>query len=375
VRWIGKPRELRVSDLRIDRVAGKNRVCALVDGERIWYTCDDVELIASPEAFGSWLLLPSLHHRRRLTLDEPVSEKWKSNAAALSAIWADWWGYEAIIPDALVREEQNQASPDYALGFSCGVDSFHALITGPRPDLLVAVQGFDIGLEDEFRMMAFAASVEAVAMETGIAWTALRTNLRAHRSAGKPWLWERSHGGAIASIGHVLGNRIGRFGVAATYSNDNQHSWGSTAKTDPLFSSDRVAIEHIGADDHRQDKIRILADNPLAQRHLRVCWENRSQSGNCSRCAKCLATMLLLAELDALDKFPVFSGISSLAPALDELPYLKTQINIIDRLAKRGALPKNVNDAAARLVTRSRRAARLRKLRGYAHPRALGGNR
>jgi hypothetical protein len=371
VKWFGEPRQTRVSDLHVERVAGKNRVCALVDGERLWYTCDDVELIASPEAFGSWLLLPSLHKGRGLRLEEPVSEEWRNNTARLSSVWAQWWGYRPTEIDAPVRKDKQHPASDYALAFSCGVDSFHALATGQKPDLLVAVQGFDIALDDEMRMMPFASSVEAVAAETGIRWTILRTNLRKHRSAGKPWLWERSHGGALASVAHVLGGSVGRFGVAATYSRRNQHAWGSTIDTDPLFSSDRVTIEHVGANDHREQKIRVLADNPLARRHLRVCWANLSTSGNCSRCGKCLATMLLLAELGALDNFPVFSGTSSLAPALDALPYLKTQINIVDRLVKRRTLPQAISDAAGRLVVRSRRAARIRKFRGYVSPHSL----
>jgi hypothetical protein len=245
------------------------------------------------------------------------------------------------------------------------VDSFHALSTGQKPDLLVAVQGFDIDLDDEFRMMAFASSVEAVAAEMGVRWTVVRTNLRKHRAAGKPWLWERAHGGALAAVGHVLADRIGRLGIAATYSQGNQHAWGSTIATDPLFSSDRVAIEHVGARDHREQKIRILSDNVLAQKHLRVCWANLSRSGNCSRCGKCLATMLLLAELGALDNFPVFTSTRSLPAALDALPYLKTQINIIDRLVKRATLPTSISQAAGRLVVRSNRRAQVRRLQGY----------
>jgi hypothetical protein len=76
--------------------------------------------------------------------------------------------------------------------------------------------------------------------------------------------------------------------------------------------------------------------------------------------------MLLLAELGALDSFCVFTGTSSLPAALDALPYLKTQINIIDRLVKRGTLPSKIEEAAGRLVTRSMRAARVRKLTGFA---------
>jgi len=349
----------------MEHVAATSRACALVDGERLWYTCDDAELTASPEAFGSWLLLPVLHGGRRMSIEAPVSEIWLRNMATLSDRWTNWWSYRPAEIDVATRKDGAPAVSDYGLAFSCGVDSFHALFTGAKPDLLVAIHGFDIALDDEFRMTAFASSVQAVASEMGIKWITVRTNLRKHHSAGRPWLWERSHGGALASVAHVLGNRIGRFGVAATYSKGTQRAWGSTVDTDPLFSSDRVSVEHVGAADHREAKIRILSDNALAQRHLRVCWANLSKSGNCSRCGKCLATMLLLAELGALDSFPVFTPTSSLPAALDSLPYLKTQINIVERLVNRGTLPSKVAEAGRRLVARSRRAAKFRRLRGY----------
>ncbi len=358
---------MRVSDFRVEGLTGTTRVCALVDGERLWYTCDDVDLVASPEAFGSWLLLPSMHRGQPLHIEEPVSLRWRDNAAKLSNIWSEWWNYRPAEIDVPTRPDGNPATSDYALAFSCGVDSFHALLTGPKPDLLVTVQGFDVSLSDEFRMMAFRSSVDAVAAEMGIRWTTVRTNLREHHSAGKPWLWERSHGGGLASVAHMFGDRIGRFGIASTYSDGNQHAWGSAIVTDPLFSSDRVSIEHVGATDRREQKLRLLAHNPLAQRHLRVCWVNSAHSGNCSRCGKCLATMLLLAELGALDSFPVFAGTSSLHEALDALPNLKTQINIIDRLVHRAHLPSNINDAARRLVARSRKAAKFRKVRRFAN--------
>ena len=353
----------KVTDIRLERIAGKARVCALVDGVRLWYSCNNRELSASPEAFGSLLLLPSMHKRRGLSIGEPVSEAWRDNANGLSRIWSGWWGYPPIALDVPTRPNDSARRESNALAFSCGVDSFHTLLYGPKPDLLVAVHGFDVPLADEYRMLAYSGSVEAIAAETGIDWTIVRTNLREHPSMGRPWLWERAHGGALASVGHVLSDSIGRLTISSTYSADNAQPWGSTNETDPLFSSDRVAIEHAGNDTHREVKIRRIAENPLAQKHLRVCWANRSKSGNCSQCGKCLVTMLLLAELGALDSFEVFANASSLPAALDALPYIATQVNITDRIVNRGKLPPNVTDAARRLVARSRRTAKLHKLR------------
>ncbi len=303
-----------------------------------------------------------MHLNRRLRIDAPVSRVWRDNAAKLSAVWSSWWNYKPASLDVTLRSDSELRAPGTALAFSGGVDSLFALLAGPRPDLLVAVHGFDIPLADEYRMLAFASSVEAVAAETGTHWTIVRTNLREHHSSGRRWLWERAHGGGIAAVGHLLANHIGTLGIAASYSENNQHRWGSTIGTDPLFSSDRVEIEHDGADHHRERKIHFLASSSVAHRHLRVCWENLSKSGNCSRCGKCLATMLLLAELGALDDFEVFTNTESLPAALDALPYLKNQINIVDRLVNRATLPPRVNDAARRLVVRSRKAEKRRKL-------------
>jgi hypothetical protein len=186
-------------------------------------------------------------------------------------------------------------------------------------------------------------------------------------SAGSPWTWERSHGGALASVGHLLGEQFSAFQIASTYSASNHHSWGSTLETDHLFSSRKVAIAHIGADSHREQKIRFLSEIPMAQQHLRVCWDNRSAAGNCSQCPKCVATMLLLAELGALDRFVVFKNTASLPAAIDALPYLPNQINIIERLVHRQTLPRTINEAARRLVARSRRAAGWRTMRQRAY--------
>jgi len=301
--------------------------------------------------------------RRELSIIAPVSPTWRDNAMRLSAIWSEWWGYDPAAINVPVRSDTAIRASSTALAFTCGVDSFHALLTGPSPERLVAVHGFDVPLADEHRMHAFAASVKAVAQETGIKWTIVRTNLREHSAAGRPWLWERSHGGALASVAHLLGEHAGHFTISSTYSADSEHAWGSAEKTDPLFSSDRVLISHFGTHHHREKKVQLIAGNALAQRHLRVCWANQSRSGNCSRCEKCLATMLLLTELGALESFQVFEGTASLTASLDALPHLIRHMNIVERLVDRETLPPKMNDAARRLIVRSRKAAKLHRLR------------
>jgi len=94
----------------------------------MWYSADAVELAPSPEAFGSWLLLPSMHRRRGLSIDTPVSATWLDNASQLADIWSDWWDYKRHRVIAPERSDAHDRASGIALAFSCGVDSFHALL-------------------------------------------------------------------------------------------------------------------------------------------------------------------------------------------------------------------------------------------------------
>jgi hypothetical protein len=49
-----------------------------------------------------------------------------------------------------------------------------------------------------------------------------------------------------------------------------------------------------------------IAQSPLALQHLRVCYMNQNDSYNCSRCEKCLRTMVSLYAAGVLDKAETF---------------------------------------------------------------------
>jgi hypothetical protein len=356
--------ELKVSNIRASYGGGRHRVAADVGGATLWYESEEIELAPAPEAFGTALLLPSLHRRRRVALDAPVSAKWLSNVGRLMEVWRGWWGYPEILPraetrpeaDALTPAETGAATRGTALCFSGGVDSFYSLLRGEhRPSLLVALHGFDIPLRDAARMTALKESLRAAADSVGAKPVVIRTNFREHPAAGRSSLWERAHGGALAAAGHLLTGVVGRLIISSTYPNRNPHPWGSSFMTDHFWSSERTEVLHHGAESPREEKVRLLAREPLAREHLRVCWENRSPRGNCSRCAKCVVTMLMLAECGALEDFPVFDNGGALAERVDALPYLKVYINRFDKLARRGGLQPEVAEAVRRLVKRSRR--------------------
>ena len=126
------------------------------------------------------------------------------------------WNYPAIeLRLDPVMRNPNLLGP-VALCFSGGVDSFHTLLRGPRPlDLLVAAIGYDVKLDDAPRIAMLTRSVRAVAAELGIRAVFIATNLRRH-AAFRAVEWGCLHGGALAALGHLLSNQVGRLRIAAS---------------------------------------------------------------------------------------------------------------------------------------------------------------
>jgi hypothetical protein len=352
---------LSVRDIAAEYGGGAHRVRAVVGGEPLWFESPDVVLRPSPEAFGCALLVAALHGGRSLTIGGDVSASWLSNAARLLDVFQEWWGYPRLPPIAAARADgESPATDQTVLCFSGGVDSFYSLLrSGRRVDVLLTLHGYDIKLRDDARASAFESSLREVAAELGMKPVVVRTNLREHPAfASAPW--EHTHGGALAAVGHLLGDSAGRLLISSSYPYFNHTPWGSHWRTDPLWSSDRLEVIHVGAELQRSDKLKAIAREPLVRRHLRVCWENLAPEGNCSRCEKCLRTRLILADLGELENFQVFEGVDTLARRLDSLPAIRGRGRVFARLLERGRLTPEVKTALRKLIERSRHAKSLR---------------
>ena len=342
-----------------------HRVAADVDGAPVWFETRDTPLTAAPEAFGSAFLLPALHQGAPLTLADPVDPEWLANVGELMKIARRWWRYPVLAPKvpgaagsaaAHAPADERGAGAGVALFFSGGVDSFYSLLkSGATQDRLVTVQGFDIPLDDHARMAAVEAMLRAVAGARGLRAMVVRTNLRSHPLV-QAMPWERSHGGALAAVGHVLGDGVSEVLISSSIARDRTKAWGSHWETDPLFSSSRVRLREIGMELLRRQKLPLIAGEPLVRRHLRVCWENRSPAGNCSRCGKCVITRLLLADCGALDAFPGFEGSATLARDLDALPSYRPSLLTLTDFAASPRLEPEVRRATRALLRRSRHA-------------------
>jgi hypothetical protein len=190
--------------------------------------------------------------------------------------------------------------------FSGGVDSFYSVIERLEEIThLVFVLGFDISLDDGELVGAALAGVRAAARELGKPLIVVYADIRALSDRWVAW-GEIYHGAALATTGLLLANHVGRMIIPSSYHKDELFPWGTHPALDALWSTSRVTMEHHGVERHRTEKIGVIASNPVALRHLRVCWENRGGAYNCGQCEKCLRTMVTLRAFGALELCETF---------------------------------------------------------------------
>jgi hypothetical protein len=329
------------------------RISAGVNGRQIWFESGDADLLASPEAFGSALLIPAMHAKVALAIDHGVCAVWAENIRRIMDIASRWWNYSLL--DLQVDPVVRHVTPHTAtaLCFSGGVDSFHSLLCGPRPlDMLVSAIGYDVKLDDAPRIDRVKSSVRTVAAEMGMRAVFIASNLRRH-AAFRAVAWERSHGGALAALGHLLSEQVGRLAISASCAREDDQPWGSRWDIDPFFSSSALTVDHIGAEIWRADKLRTIAHEEIVRQHLRVCWENRNAEPNCCQCEKCVRTMLVLATCGQLEKYPRFHGGKGLVQKIDRLPQLQSVMIPVYVLLLKQGLTSEQAAAVRRLISRS----------------------
>jgi hypothetical protein len=354
--WQRSKSALRINP-PVRRVTSRGvRVSARIDGREIWFESADTKLAASAEAFGSLMLIPALQARRPLVIVPAVCGVWAANARQIVPLVSSWWEYDPILPQMTEIAPTVASSGTTALCFSGGVDSFFSLLRGSQPiDVLVCAMGYDLKLRDTPRRALVERLVRAVAAERGQRAWLVASNLRQHRAV-RSVPWERSHGGALAALGHVLGGEIGCLVISSSNPLVDNYPWGSRWDVDPKFSSAGLRIEHFGAEFGRVEKLQSIAHEDLVRRYLRVCWENRSSDSNCGQCEKCVRTMMILEACGQLGSYPTFRGGQGLLDSLDRLPYVSYSNRAVYESLLAQGLSAPFSAAVNRLLARSRLA-------------------
>lgn len=351
---------------RAQATATGSRVTARVDGIDVWFESPDIVLRPSIEAFVSAFLIPSLGLRRPLLVSGRACPEFVANTRQVVEQVHQWWRYPKRQPtyQATPGAVSGSRVPRAALFFSGGLDSFHSLLAcGRHVDDLVFVHGFDVPLTDTSRAAACEQLVRDVAESTGQRFVRVRTNLRQHPALSSLH-WGRTHGGALAAVGHLLSGEVTSVLISSSNPLTHHGGWGSHWALDRWWSSGGLRVEHVGAECDREQKLAAVARHPLVRRHLRVCWENRDTTLNCGRCEKCLRTQLGLLAQGELSHSTVFDQRVPLAQRLNRLRRITDPVifPFYQRMTER-SLPPDVEVAVTRLLRRSRAAHRARVAR------------
>lgn len=318
-----------VEDVRGDDRDGTYELSARIrktqlapDGERVWFRFPAEfrprEADASPYLPG--LLLACMFLQEPLVIDGPVSARLLGAAEPAKEVYRSWNPQLADVQVEAAPCKLSAAPRAAACFFTRGVDSWYSALNGvagapeaPTPPftklLYSPTADFFAGrpaeeLQRELRAEAVALTREAserVGCELVVIDSNLRELVEPHRA------WSYSHGGLLASMGLALGTHLGRVHIASSLRVDNVVPLGTHPDLDPLWSTERTEIVHDRADVDRVEKLRFLAEHPVALDRLKVCI-NKSPHANCGECSKCVRTMIGLRLAQPLTGDPKFDA-------------------------------------------------------------------
>jgi hypothetical protein len=201
--------------------------------------------------------------------------------------------------------------------FSGGVDSFFTLwkhlpqnqpIPGFQITHALFLLGFDILNKDKPRYEALYARYRKALQEINVTLIPIESNLV---SMIIPRMkLPHFYGPVLGGVAHLFGNLFKRFYIPSSkdYWQIKRMAFSSDPTSDPLLSTETMDIIHHGAAIQRVEKVEAMCGWELPQAQLRVCFSNdlNDEMINCSRCEKCVRTMIPIYALGKMDNFKTF---------------------------------------------------------------------
>jgi hypothetical protein len=275
---------------------------------RLWYRVQLPEGWKLSPSSDPLLLVPLYKAMRaggRLEVEGDVSPSLLANLEEFQALMACWhrgrFRQVEIVPEREV--EQPPGDVGALVAFSGGVDGcFTALrhasgSAGRQTQKLRAglmLHGFDFPVAEPQGFGVAADNAEAMLATLGVPLVRVASNVQRVEHA-----WNDVVGAVLASCFHLLqpNARAALIGAEFPYHLLVGPGWSSHPLADPLLSSSALRVIHDGAGFTRPEKIRAISDWPAAMEHLLVCWEGPRTGFNCSRCSKCVRTILAFRAL------------------------------------------------------------------------------
>lgn len=240
-----------------------------------------------------------------------VSAKFLKGARKALDTYRGWGLRYNVDLSGFTPVERKSSGNRVATFFTLGVDSFYTLFTHMNEiDDIIYVTGFEHGVcesvlkevEDNIGLIAWYFKKQAVFKDSNI-----RKTLDQYVN------WQKyGHGPALASVALSFSGSHKKIYIPSTHTTGSIQC-GSHPGIDPLWSTESLEIAH-DALVSRVDKLATISEHQIALDLLRVCYQGEHY--NCSRCTKCVRTMISLHLLGlpshAFDKFPPLSVINEM---------------------------------------------------------------
>ncbi|NLG60024.1 MAG: hypothetical protein GX538_07665 [Gammaproteobacteria bacterium] len=368
-----RTRPLVLESHALEQGATGTRLAGSVEGHELYFqTASALGLVPGAEPFLCAMLLPAMEQGRDIVIpgDLGAAARFLANLDMLQDIYAVWYpGFHKIGIHVQTRpDETGISNRGRGLFFSGGLDACHSLQRfGSAIDTLVYVRGIDMQLDDDaLYQQCLQANLE-IAQAYGKELVALESNVRffIRRLSRSGLGWGIAQCCGLGSLANALGMPVTSISSSAAWDDLAPH--GSHPLTDPLCSSDRVRIEHIGCGYRRHEKLLEVARDDFLLQRVRVCWQDDGL--NCGKCEKCLRfrLALTLAGLRSRNFQPLTDYAElDLAPIENDTHYIDWDDNL--RLARAMG-----NAIAAREVERRLRRYRRKQLLKQADDLWLGG--
>lgn len=291
------------------------------------FLCDDVA-----DAFVVGVLLPAARYEQDIIVDGAVSDRlyYNINSSVLYTL-ANVWNKKRV--KLIAKEVKPIAFESNAVGCGCslGIDSFAAMLQHlNNPELpqfnITHLTYFNVGAMGyknlEKAKQSYAKDLELVkqfAAKVNLPIVQLESNFSIMYEE-----FDFDQSGDIRNFSAVLALQklFRKYLYGSSYPiKDFRFEISQTGYYEtllaPLLSTDSCEIIIANPDQTRIDKTKAIVSNEMAQQTLYVCWKEllankypeseiariKDNFLNCSRCDKCLRTLLAIEILGCLDKF------------------------------------------------------------------------
>jgi hypothetical protein len=350
--------------------------------QTLWYRVQLPEgwkLSPSSDPFVLVPLYKAMRARAPLQVEGEVSPSLLANLEEFQAVMACWhrgrFHRVEVVPEREV--EQPPGEEGALVAFSGGVDACFSAYrhatgsAGRQTETLragVMMHGFDVPIEEDGGFRAAADTAEAMLTTLGLPLIRMATNVQRVEHA-----WDDVVGAVLASLFHLLqpNARVALIGSEFPYHLLVGPGWSSHPVTDPLLSSASFRIVHDGAGFTRPEKIQAIAEWQAVMENLVVCWEGGMPGRNCSRCSKCIRTILVFRAL-GLPLPASFEDVTDAdirALGRMKAPQQATLRQLLDVIDERGLTGSWVR-ATRSIYYRGKRHDQLRVLTDHARRRA-----